>query len=137
MKDLLISLILTAILILLFSGLPVAGDMELLRGGIVPEHPGVSGMVLPGGGADMAEASQKTEARGEEPHEAPDGSCEAEKEIQTETKMEVQSNMDGMLFYWQGVATVLIGETVALMIAAAWMKIYIWMKSRGGGDGKG
>ena len=32
--------------------------------------------------------------------------------------------MDGILLsFWCGVATVLIGETVALMVAIAWMKI--------------
>lgn len=32
--------------------------------------------------------------------------------------------MDGILLsYWHGVATVLICETVALMVAIAWMKI--------------
>lgn len=32
--------------------------------------------------------------------------------------------MDGILLsYWHGVATVLIGETVVLMVAIAWIKI--------------
>ena len=32
--------------------------------------------------------------------------------------------MEGILIsFWHGVATVLIGETVALMVAIAWMKI--------------
>ena len=32
--------------------------------------------------------------------------------------------MDGMLLsFWHGVAAVLIGETVCLMVACAWMKI--------------
>lgn len=130
MKDFIISLILIAMLNLLFSTAP---EDRLPSGGVGTQYPGDSGMVLPGGGADMAEVIVRKHV--EERHESSVTSDEdkTESEIPAKTEMEVQKKMENMwLFFWYGVAAVLLGETVALMVAATWMRIYVRMKTKGG-----
>ena len=80
-------------------------------------------MVLPGGGADMAEVivQKQMEERQGLSEDADEHKTE---EIPTKTEMEVKSKMENVvLAFWHGVATVLLGETVALMVAVAWIKI--------------
>lgn len=137
MKDFIVSLILTAMLILLFSICCFPEDLPPLSGGIGTQYLGDSGMVLPGGGADMAEVVMQKEVFVEERHETSAGADDATGEqIPVEIEMEVQTNMGDMwLSFWYGVAAVLLGETVALMVAASWMRIYVRMKSGGGKNG--
>lgn len=137
MKDFVISLILIVILTLLFSTVPL-GEV-LPSGGIDGTlRPGDSGMILPGGDAGIAEVDVRREERVEEPSETSDGTDEAEtgEQIPVEIEMEVQTKMDNMwLFFWYGVVAVLLGETVALMVAAAWMRILVRVKNGGGKNG--
>ena len=136
MKDFFISLLVLALLILLFSTATFPEDTAPMLAGIGKQYPGDYGMVLPGGGADIAEVVTETAAHRAQTHKPSEGTDEAKKGTKTKNEMEAQNKMDGMLDYWAGVATVLIGETVALMVAAAWMKIATaWMKTRGGKDG--
>ena len=122
-KDLVISLLVTVVLILLFSRFPE--DMPPLLDGNSPKYPGDSGTVLPGNGTEIVEVitpetQQPTESATEEDNEP----TVTSEEILTELSEEKQNSMnDIVLAFWHGVATVLIGETVALMVAIAWMKI--------------
>ncbi len=121
MKDLIVSLILATLLIQLFSTVPMV-DM-LPSGGVGTQYAGDRGMVLPGGGADMAEVivQKQMEERQGLSEDADEHKTE---EIPTKTEMEVKSKMENVvLAFWHGVATVLLGETVALMVAVAWIKI--------------
>ena len=141
MKNFLFALVITAALIGLFSWMDYRQPMAMGNGSGT-KHKGDSGLILPGGGNEMANASI-------EPGSIPEQTAETEVVVSkieitidaTDSEMESvvssekitegKSNMnDIVLSFWHGVATVLIGETVALMVAVAWMKI------RGGKDGK-
>lgn len=124
MKDFVIACIVSAILILVFSTVCFPEDILPSLGGFGSQHPGDSGMVLPGKGAKPAEVIMQSEANGTDECEPPGVTNEIKKDIQTENVKEEQEYMgDMMLVFWHGVAAVLLGETAALMVATAWMKI--------------
>lgn len=138
MKVFIQSLIVTAGLIILFSVSDFQVEVFTPSGSYGIQYFGDSGPVLPGGGTDIAEAVAQPEADRMEKQELSENTDEAnaetqiETEIQTEIKMEVQNKMgDMMLAFWHGVAAVLIGETAALMVAIAYLKI----KKFGDGNG--
>lgn len=108
--------------------------MELGNGSGKKQN-GDSGLILPGGGNEMASASIEPGSIPEQTEETEvvvskieittDATVsEMESVVTSEKLTEGKSNMnDIVLSFWHGVATVLIGETVALMVAVAWMKI--------------
>lgn len=123
MKDTVISLILTAVLILTFSAFPAGASLP--SGGVSPQFPGDSGMILPGGGAGMVEFTMGQPQKSG-PGDRPETGVTTEEagQYKSEEVKEEQSKMNEIvLAFWHGVATVLIGETAALMVAVAWMKI--------------
>ena len=130
MKNLLLALAITAALIGLFSWMDYRQPIEL-GNGYVPKHKGDSGLILPGGGNEMANASiepgsipEQTVAYKNSATEARTEERKTESEETTKELKEEHNRMnDIVLSFWHGVATVLIGETVALMVAVAWMKI--------------
>lgn len=133
MKDLLISALVTVVLILLFSIVCFPEDMPQRMDGNSPKYPGDSGAVLPGNGSDsveviLPESQQPSETEGEIESTA------ASEEIHTEITKEKEDSMNeltaaALIGAAAGVAAVLLGETAALLVAAAWKKI------RGGKDG--
>lgn len=134
MKNLLFALAITAALIGLFSWMDYRKPIEL-GNGYVPKHKGDSGLIVPGDGNEMANASIEPGSIQEQTAETEvvvskieittDATVsEMESVASSEKITEGKSNMnDIVLSFWHGVATVLIGETVALMVAVAWMKI--------------
>ena len=138
MKTTIQSLVITACLIILFSVSNFRVEVFTPSGSYGIQYPGVSGPVLPGDGTDIVEATSQPEVDRTETQEPSENTNEVnsetqtETEIQTEIEMEVQNKMgDMMLAFWHGVATVLIGETAALMVAIAYLKI----KKSGDGNG--
>lgn len=140
MKNFLFALAITAALIGLFSWMDYRQPIEL-GNGYVPKHKGDSGLILPGGGNEMANASIEPGSIQEQTAETEvvvskieittDATVSEMESVVSSKKITEEHNMnDIVLSFWHGVATVLIGETVALMVAVAWMKI------RGGKDGK-
>ena len=88
------------------------------------EYPGDSGTVLPGDGADFVKITtiSTTERTGE--NRVSDAVNEETQTNYTNDTKEGYTNVNELLIaFWHGVATVLIGETVALMVAVAWLKI--------------
>lgn len=134
MKDFVASVLLTGILIIIFSVVCFPEDALPLLGGIGTEHPGDSGLIIPGDGDLVAKTIIERE-NAQEPTVAYEKKSTADKiEAVQETSEETQETTkeikeernkmgDIMLAFWHGVATVLIGETVALMVAIAWLKI--------------
>ena len=135
MKNFMFALAITAALIGLFSWMDYRQPLELTGNGYVPKHKGDSGLILPGGGNEMANASIEPGSIPEQTEETEvvvskieittDATVsKMESVVSSEKITEGKSNMnDIVLSFWHGVATVLIGETVALMVAVAWMKI--------------
>jgi hypothetical protein len=147
-KDVVIAVVVTLILIGIFStGRFPAGILPPM-GNIGTQYPGDSGLVLPGGGSEMAEVVIQPEAKRTEARDPSESTYEAEARDPSESTYETEARdpsestyeteedaplvieikeenkMDNVLLaFWHGVATVLIGETVALMVAIAWMKI--------------
>lgn len=139
MKDFFIALLVTVVLVAIFSSIPAPIE-ELTKGnGIGTEVPGDSGMVLPGKGSEPAEVIM-SESRCEPTVEVitSESQCEPDVEViencldQTEDARGEISMNDMLVSFWCGVAAVLIGETSALMVAIALMKI----KIRGDRNGK-
>ena len=134
MKNFLFALAITAALIGLFSWMDYRQPMEPGNGSGT-KHKGDSGLILPSGGNEMANASIEPGSIPEQTAETEvvvskieittDATVsEMENVVSSEKITEGKSNMnDIVLSFWHGVATVLIGETVALMVAVAWMKI--------------
>lgn len=134
MKNFIITLVLTAALIALFSSFDPR-QPATNADGYGPKHRGDSGLVLPGDGDQMAEANFKTAPAPDPVEEQAVGDKKATtKEVSQEIQAESQETSEELkkgendmynivLSFWHGVATVLIGETVALMVAIAWMKI--------------
>lgn len=130
MKNFLFALAITAALIGLFSWMDYRQPMAMGNGSGT-KHKGDSGLIVPGVGNEMANASiepgsiqEQTVAYKNSATEVRTEESKAESEETTqELKEEHNSMNDIVLSFWHGVATVLIGETVALMVAVAWMKI--------------
>lgn len=125
MKNFVIAVMLLIALSLYFS---CCGNTPLetaLHNSFGTQYKGDSGLVVPADGDLLADAIII------EPELVPELSqtieeTKEEKAISKELtpKEKEYNNMEGMLLsFWHGVAAVLIGETAALMIALAWMKI--------------
>lgn len=147
MKNLIIALVLTIALSVYFSCFGYCPAETTKQNGFGTQHKGDSGLIIPGDGelladtviepesmperseherTDEAEVNEVAEASEETTEET---SEETSEEIHTEILTKEKNKMGGMLIsFWHGVAAVLIGETSALMVAIAWMKI------RGGKD---
>lgn len=127
MKNLIYTLVLSIALTVFFSCLgyyPTETKEDIGSG---TQYKGDSGLIIPGDGELLADTIIEPEST----PEPSQGMEETEEETQTETIRNYnktitkeKNNMDGMLLsFWHGVAAVLIGETVCLMVACAWMKI--------------
>ena len=130
MKDFIISLIALVTLAVLFSTGGVPEDIPGL--GNVPKYPGDSGVVIPGAGSEMAEATisesymdtaRKTEAATKRNSKSEMESSTVRNEFYAKLIEEERATMNEIaLAFWHGVAAILIGGTAALMIAIACMK---------------
>lgn len=126
MKNFIISIVITLALICYFSFCGCTPMETQSADGYTPRYKGDSGPIIPGDG-DLLADSIIEPGNTTEP---PQSMGETEKtitETMTKTNKTItreKNKMDGIvLSFWHGVATVLIGETVALMVAVAWMKI--------------
>lgn len=131
--DFVVSLILTIVLIVCFSYFRCC-PMERQNGPGVQQK-GDSGLILPGEGEEMAEVNFVTDNKAGDKKEPTadknevvvsktENTTKAKSEETTQEIKEEQKKVEGLvLSFWHGVAAVLIGETVALMVACAWMKI--------------
>ena len=130
MTDVIVGIALTAVLVILFSALGYS-SIPMQSYGVVPQYRGDSGAVRQGGGDLVAQEDPglsdaatvpATEAsvadRGER-------SSTSDKSVTPESlqKKEETSMNDILVAFWHGVATVLIGETCALAVAAAWLRM--------------
>lgn len=130
MKDFAAAVLIVAVLSGIFSfGTSPAEDMGS-RIGVWPKHPGEQGAVIPGNGDAVPDAMVVSEAEPDVKNaeaertsgEAPD--VPQNPETFEENKKEEREGMAEVLTaFWHGVASVLIGETAALMVAIAWLKI--------------
>lgn len=126
MKTLIYTLVLTIALSVFFSCLGYYPTEVKENNGYGTQHKGDSGLIIPGDGELLADTIIGPESTPEplQGVEETKEETETTEEIQTEIITKEINNMDGMLLsFWHGVAAVLIGETVALMVATAWMKI--------------
>lgn len=131
MKTFVQSLIITVALIILFStGHPTENAFKP-PGSVGTQYPGNSGVVIPGNGADVVKLAIQQETNKMEVRkssESADGvknETQAENETQPEIEMEVQNKMgDMMLAFWHGVASVLIGEAAAIVVAVVYKRIF-------------
>lgn len=127
MRTWILSLFGAAALILLFSAIDFRAGVFRPFGVIGTQYPGDSGMVLPGGSAaDMVEVPSWVETDGAETPEPSEPAEGAEDEVHTKTGTEVEAktNMGNMILaFWHGVASVLIGEMAAIVVAVAYLKI--------------
>jgi hypothetical protein len=126
MKDFISAVIVTIGLIVLVSFCDIR-TTEQTGNGYGTQYKGDSGLIIPGDGELLADTIIEPEST-PEPSQAEKTEVTEEntatQEIQTEIITKEKNNMDGMLLsFWHGVAAVLIGETIALMVACAWMKI--------------
>lgn len=132
MKDVLIGLILTLVLIAFFSS--IYTPFEPVTWGSGDKKPGDSDMVLPGKGSKPVESmSESPQNKTEEKTDSfvvsseetePTEESEATSEVASEEIKEEHNKVDGlMLAFWHGVGAVLIGEASALLVALAWSKI--------------
>ena len=133
MKNLIYTLVLTVALTAFFSCLGYYPTETKEESGSGTQYNGDSGLIIPGDGELLADTIIEPE-NATEPLDGDeltptdstaDSTTVSEMEmVQTEIKTKEKNNMDGMLLsFWHGVAAVLIGETVCLMVACAWMKI--------------
>lgn len=129
MKDFILSLIIVAILILLFSICYIPSNLQGL--GSLPKYHGDSGVLIQGNGLefvemivpDMQEDKESSNAN-QKSEEFNGENNENSENFYNEIIKKEQSNMNGMLIaFWHGVVTVLIGEVGALAVAALWKKI--------------
>lgn len=130
-------MILTVTLIVLASYLDYRPAEVPTGNGYGTKQKGDSGLIIPGNGEEMAEVNfepMQGDKRENKPLEKtqlteeksiPNSTADKTEAVATseETKEEHNSMNDILLSFWHGVVTVLIGETVALMVAVAWMKI--------------
>ena len=131
MKNFIIAVVLLIALSIYFSFFCNTPGEIALQNGFGTQYKGDSGLIIPGDGDSLANTIIEPE-NASEPLEtfATDNSVgdkmspTVAKNATTENTTKEKNNMDGILLsFWHGVATVLIGETVALMVAIAWMKI--------------
>ncbi len=129
MKDFISTVIITLALIALVSYCDIRSTTEQTGNGYGTKHKGDSGLIIPGDGELLADTIVESE-NATEPldgvKETPTDNATADKleSVQSEIITKEENNMDGIvLSFWHGVAAVLIGETIALMVACAWMKI--------------
>lgn len=130
MKTTIQALIVAIVLIILFSASRPLGNPFKPPDGFGVQYPGDSGIVIPGDSADIVEAIAQPKAdqtETQKPLENSDGmgsKPQTKNEAQTETEMETKTNMGiMMLAFWHGVASVLIGEMAAIMVAMAYLRI--------------
>ena len=127
MKNLIYTLVLSIALTVFFSCLGYYPTETKEISGSGTQYKGESGLIIPGDGELLADTIIEPESTPEPPQAEETEVTEensATQEIQTEIITKEKNNMDGMLLsFWHGVAAVLIGETVCLMVACAWMKI--------------
>lgn len=141
-KEIRTTLVVTVILALVFSSIQPPSEELPTWGGSGTERPGNSDMVLPGKGSEPAEVIM-SESRHEPPVKVSTSESQGEPTVeatvtdaseteaiencldQTEdARSEIFMN-DMLVSFWCGVAAVLIGETSALMIAIALIKMKI------------
>ena len=131
MKNLIYTLVLTIALTAFFSCLGYYPTKDTRKSGSGTQYKGDSGLIIPGDGELLADTIIEPEST-PEPSEVVISKIETTTQptisememVQNEIKTKEKNNMDGMLLsFWHGVAAVLIGETVCLMVACAWMKI--------------
>lgn len=130
MKNFIIAVVLLIALSIYFSFFCNAPVETALQNGFGTQYKGDSGLIIPGDGEEMAEVNYVTDNNVGDKKTPTADKTEAVQETKEKTQettkeiKEEHNNMDGILLsFWHGVATVLIGETVALMVAIAWMKI--------------
>jgi hypothetical protein len=132
MRDIFTALLLTAALVVLFSSMDCPA-VDLVAGGSGYQRPGESEIILPGKGAEPvnraapAPPQQTTSAAQPEQQGEETATPAEERPLAEKTKEE---NMDIIIAFWHGVATVLLGEAAALLVAAAVLRI------KGAKDGK-
>lgn len=133
LKDFALAVVVLAALVFLFSTQP-AMVVPPWWGCFGDDYPGDRGMILPGDGNEMPEAVMQMDEQtasdqmkenqmrtGKDPGTA--GPYPVGKENIYKVYKEGNSVGEMVLVFWHGVAAVLIGETAALMVAAAWLKI--------------
>lgn len=130
MKDFAAAVLIVAVLSGIFSFGSFPAEAMESRKGTWPKHPGELGAVIPEDGNAVPDAmvvseaepdvkSTETERTSGETPDVPQNP-----ETFEETKKEERKGMAEVLTaFWHGVASVLIGETAALMVAIAWLKI--------------
>lgn len=132
MKNLIYTLVLTIALTAFFSCLGYYPTETKENSGSGTQYKGDSGLIIPGDGELLADTIIEPETATEplqtevvsEMEIATEPTVSEMEMVQNEIKTKEKNNMDGMLLsFWHGVAAVLIGETVCLMVACAWMKI--------------
>lgn len=129
MNNLIITLVLTIVLIIFFSCLGYYPTETKENSGPGTQFKGDSGLIVPGDGEEMAntiiESENATEPLdGDNETQTDNATADKLESVQSEIITKEKNNMDGIvLSFWHGVAAVLIGETIALMVACAWMKI--------------
>ena len=146
MKNFMLTMILTAALIAVFSFYECP-QLETPNGiGWGTKHKGDSGLIIPGDGESPADTFIEPESIPEQAEETEEVVSKMEittdatvsktesgvtSEVRSEEIKEEHNKVNGMIIaFWHGVSAVLIGEASALLVAFAWMKI------RGGKDGK-
>lgn len=126
MKNFIIAVVLLIALSIYFSFYGNAPVETAFQNGFGTQRKGDSGLIIPGDGDLLANTIIEPE-NALEPSQGMEETEETITETITnynKTTTKEKNNMDGILLsFWHGVATVLIGETVALMVAIAWMKI--------------
>lgn len=127
MKNLIYTLILSVALTAFFSCLGYYPTETKANSGAGTRYKGDSDLIIPGDGELLAEVIIQPESIPEPAGDEPTEEAKTDEAAMVETSEEIKeehNRMDGMLIaFWHGVAAVLIGETVCLMVAAAWMKI--------------
>lgn len=139
-KEFIISLLVFAILALLFSTIDCPDMMPTFGSGT--KYLGDSGLSVQGKGdkpANMSESQKEAENKINSKKESPkslttdedesgdenDDAIKKNKESYIEIVKEKDNSMNEVLTaFWHGVMSVLIGEASALLVALAWMKIY-------------
>lgn len=128
MKNLIYTLVLTVALTAFFSCLGYYPTEDTRKSGSGTQYKGDSGLIIPGDGELLADTIIEPESTPEpsvaDKMTSTEPTADNMEAVQTEIITKEKNNMDGMLLsFWHGVAAVLIGETVCLMVACAWMKI--------------
>lgn len=126
-RDVLCAVLLVIVLAAVFSlADPTAVFMP--SNGSNPEWPGNSGTELPGNGTDFVDIIFVDPTQSKSLPDAQTQLAETQaafnKADDLKNKKEDSTSMDEMVIaFWHGVASVLIGEANALLVAMAWSKI--------------